>query len=79
MRRAITIGMALALGLVAAILVAAALGSEQVSLFDLTSEQHVILFEIRLPRVFLGACVGASLAVAGASLQALLRNPLAEP
>src|SRR5262245_34019819 len=32
-----------------------------------------------MPRVLLAACVGASLAVAGASLQALLRNPLAEP
>ena len=29
--------------------------------------------------MLLGACVGASLAVAGAALQALLRNPLAEP
>jgi iron complex transport system permease protein len=32
-----------------------------------------------MPRVFLAACVGASLAAAGAGLQALLRNPLAEP
>ena len=32
-----------------------------------------------MPRVLLAACVGASLAVAGAALQALLRNPLAEP
>ena len=55
------------------------IGAERVSLFDLTEQHRAILFDIRMPRVFLGACVGASLAVAGASLQALLRNPLAEP
>ncbi|MGH7343083.1 MAG: FecCD family ABC transporter permease, partial [Candidatus Rokuibacteriota bacterium] len=38
-----------------------------------------ILFQIRLPRVFLGVLVGASLAVVGAALQALFRNPLADP
>ena len=54
-------------------------GSERLSLFDLTDAHRSILFDIRLPRVLLGACVGASLAVAGASLQSLLRNPLAEP
>jgi iron complex transport system permease protein len=46
---------------------------------DLTAEQKAILFDIRLPRVLLAAGVGASLAVAGAALQSLLRNPLAEP
>jgi iron complex transport system permease protein len=55
------------------------IGAERVSLSTLTEQQRTILFDIRMPRVFLGACVGASLAVAGASLQALLRNPLAEP
>jgi len=65
--------------LVAALVLAAALGSERLSFFDLTEQQRSILFDIRLPRVFLGACVGASLAVAGAALQSLLRNPLAEP
>jgi len=61
------------------ILTAIIFGSEKLSFFDLTESQKTILFDIRLPRIFLGACVGASLAVAGASLQALLRNPLAEP
>jgi iron complex transport system permease protein len=46
---------------------------------NLTSDQFSILFEIRLPRILLAASVGASLAAAGASYQALLRNPLAEP
>lgn len=39
---------------------------------------HIIL-EIRLPRVLLAVFVGASLAVAGAAFQGLLRNPLADP
>jgi iron complex transport system permease protein len=55
------------------------LGSEQLFIFDLSEQQRAILFDIRMPRVFLGACVGASLAVAGASLQAVLRSALAEP
>lgn len=38
-----------------------------------------ILWRVRLPRVGLAALVGASLAVAGALFQALLRNPLADP
>ena len=60
-------------------MLAVSVGSESISIFDMTEQGRVILFDIRLPRVLLGACVGASLAVAGASLQALLRNPLAEP
>jgi len=69
----------LAVVLVAVLLLASAVGSERLSFFDLTDQQRSILFDIRLPRVFLAACVGASLAAAGAGLQALLRNPLAEP
>jgi iron complex transport system permease protein len=65
--------------LIAALFLAALLGSERLSFFELTEQQRAILFDIRLPRVLLGAGVGASLAVAGASLQSLLRNPLAEP
>lgn len=48
--------------------------SDQVS-----SEYRLIIFEVRLPRILLGIFVGASLAVAGTSFQALLRNPLADP
>lgn len=65
--------------LVATLGIALAFGSERIQLFDLSEAQRAIFFDIRLPRVLLAACVGASLAVAGASLQALLRNPLAEP
>lgn len=39
----------------------------------------LILFEIRLPRALLGAMIGATLALSGATLQGLLRNPLADP
>ena len=38
-----------------------------------------IVWRVRMPRVGLGAAVGASLAVAGVLFQALLRNPLADP
>jgi len=39
----------------------------------------IILMEIRLPRVMAAALVGAVLGLAGAAMQGLLRNPLAEP
>ena len=65
--------------LIVTLVIGVSVGSQQLSLFDLDETQRAIFFDIRLPRVLLAACVGASLAVAGASLQALLRNPLAEP
>ncbi|WP_417851993.1 FecCD family ABC transporter permease [Streptomyces monticola] len=43
------------------------------------SPYRTIVLDVRLPRVLLGACVGAGLAVIGAVLQALVRNPLADP
>ena len=42
------------------------------------SFQHLIIQTVRLPRVLSGALVGASLAVAGAIMQGLTRNPLAD-
>ncbi len=41
--------------------------------------EEMIIWNIRLPRVLLGFCVGASLSLAGAAFQGLLRNPLADP
>lgn len=79
MKRRNTTWLSLITALAAALAAAILLGSERVSLFEMTEQGRAILFDIRIPRVLLGACVGASLAVAGASLQALLRNPLAEP
>lgn len=39
----------------------------------------VVIWDIRLPRVLAAVLVGASLALPGAALQGLLRNPLADP
>ena len=41
--------------------------------------QGVVLWQVRLPRVLTGAMVGAALALSGAILQGLFRNPLASP
>ncbi len=41
--------------------------------------QTEVLFNIRLPRVLLAACVGGALGISGAALQGLFRNPLADP
>ena len=38
-----------------------------------------VIWEVRFPRVLLGALVGSTLAVSGASYQAVFRNPLADP
>lgn len=83
----------LAIALVLAVVMMALIGSESLparaSLCAIASlgtndcglgrDQYDILFQIRLPRILLAAAVGGSLATAGASYQALLRNPLAEP
>ncbi len=45
----------------------------------LTPLETGVLFELRLPRVLLGAMVGGLLAVAGAGYQGVFRNPLADP
>ncbi|MEU8709201.1 iron chelate uptake ABC transporter family permease subunit [Streptomyces sp. NPDC048565] len=43
------------------------------------TDAHVIVRDVRLPRSLLAVAVGAALAVAGALIQTLARNPLAEP
>lgn len=43
------------------------------------SNEHIIVRELRLPRTLLGVLVGAALGAAGALMQALTRNPLADP
>ena len=42
----------------------------------LTGVEHALLWQIRAPRVALGALVGGMLAIAGASYQGVFRNPL---
>ncbi|WP_322822991.1 iron ABC transporter permease [Chloroflexus sp.] len=44
-----------------------------------SQQQMAVLWNIRLPRVVLGGLVGAALAVSGALLQGIFRNPLADP
>lgn len=46
---------------------------------DERSLAEVVVWDIRLPRVLLALLVGATLGMAGAAMQGLLRNPLAEP
>ncbi|MBP5105905.1 FecCD family ABC transporter permease [Pseudomonas protegens] len=46
---------------------------------DLHNDQHLILRELRLPRTLIALLAGLALGVAGAVMQAVTRNPLAEP
>ena len=46
---------------------------------NLSQLEKEILYQIRIPRVLLSAFVGAALGLAGACLQGLFRNPLADP
>lgn len=46
---------------------------------DWSRSQEIIIWQIRVPRVLLAAIVGAGLAIAGAAIQALVRNSIAEP
>jgi iron complex transport system permease protein len=77
--------LALALGavaLAAAVALSCLVGAQPVSLSGALSgaePDRSILLGLRVPRALLGAVVGCALAAAGAALQALLRNPLAEP
>lgn len=45
----------------------------------LSAQERAIIWHIRLPRVLTGALVGAALALSGALLQGLFRNPMASP
>ncbi len=68
--------------LIATMIIALGIGSESTGISDIFSDDaraHAILFSSRLPRIILAALVGAALASAGGSYQALLRNPLADP
>jgi iron complex transport system permease protein len=44
-----------------------------------SASHEVIIMDIRLPRVLLGALVGAALGTAGCAMQGLLKNPMADP
>jgi iron complex transport system permease protein len=44
-----------------------------------SSRDQIIVYDIRLPRILMGILVGAGLALSGAVMQGLFRNPLADP
>ena len=82
------------MGVAAAVLSIAALCIGPTSLLDLPrlielvrsgpaspelERAHLVLWELRLPRVLLAAAAGVNLALGGLLLQAIFRNPLAEP
>lgn len=45
----------------------------------LSTTDHIILFNLRFPRICIAAVVGAGLSASGVIFQAILRNPLADP
>lgn len=57
-------------------IVLAAIGIE---LADFGRTEQLVIEQIRLPRILVGAVVGMALAVAGATMQGLFRNPMADP
>jgi iron complex transport system permease protein len=81
-------GLLACLGLLAlCVLASIAIGSRATSLGEVMrafgafdgSDEHVIVRELRVPRTELGLLVGAALGTAGALMQGVTRNPLAEP
>ncbi|MFF5262835.1 FecCD family ABC transporter permease [Actinomadura viridis] len=73
--------------LLAAVAASFAIGAQRIPLGQVAagvfapdgSEHALIIRELRLPRTLLGVAVGAALGLAGALMQALTRNPMAEP
>lgn len=52
---------------------------EAIFAYDETVFDHVVIRELRLPRAVLAIAVGAGLAVSGALMQGVTRNPIADP
>ncbi|MEM1346135.1 MAG: iron ABC transporter permease [Pseudomonadota bacterium] len=88
-RRAVRIPALTALGLLVAVLALAGLSLGPVAIppervlaaliGQGTQIETAIIWQIRLPRLLLGFATGAALALSGAALQGVLRNPLADP
>ncbi|GAB3921468.1 iron chelate uptake ABC transporter family permease subunit [Kribbella albertanoniae] len=86
-RRRLVLGLAVAAAILVVLMAASlALGAEHVPFGQVWraltvggTDADVIVRDVRLPRTLLGVLVGSALAVAGALMQALSRNPLAEP
>jgi ABC-type Fe3+-siderophore transport system permease subunit len=93
-RRATVVMISLFALMILAAICSLAMGSEHIAIAQIVAalwakasgsatpispEQEIIIFSLRIPRIALALGVGASLAIAGAAFQALLRNPLADP
>ncbi|MEU2615879.1 iron ABC transporter permease [Micromonospora sp. NPDC007271] len=72
--------------LAATALISIAVGAKPLALADVwhgltdpTSPEYAVVHRMRLPRTLLGLAAGAALGVAGAAMQTLTRNPLADP
>ena len=87
---AVMVIVALAIASALAMLISVGIGASNASLIDLarglftgsdalSARDRIIILDIRLPRAIMGFMVGASLAVCGAAMQGLFRNPLADP
>ena len=72
-----SLNISLVAGLVVIFLMSLMIGPAGIGLPEIATE--TILLEIRLPRAVIAMLVGGSLGLAGAAMQGLLRNPLAEP
>lgn len=89
-RKAVLVLLGLSLALFVALFMSAGSGAVNIpwrimpellfgSAQDVPPMLRQVFLEIRLPRVLFSAVVGAALAVSGVAMQALFRNPLAEP
>lgn len=84
-----TIGMAVLVATTAiAVLLSLAVGAKAIPVgpvidallqYDPTDTDHLVVRELRLPRTIVGLVVGSALGVAGALMQVVTRNPLADP
>src|ERR1044071_1433904 len=81
-------GLAISLGILAfAALLSLAIGTRSIPLGDVinallhsgSSQDEGIIRSLEVPRSLMGIAVGAAIGVAGALMQALTRNPLADP
>jgi len=87
-RHALLLGLVVCVGILAFCLLASVrFGAARIGTWDVISaftaydgsEGDLIVRTLRVPRALIAALVGASLAVAGAIMQGLTRNPLADP
>src|SRR5206468_5339830 len=80
-RRLIRAGVMLGLVLAASVLLASAVGYQTIDWRSLWHDETLrsVFLQLRFPRVVMAGLIGSTLALVGAALQALFRNPLADP